>query len=40
MLEKKAEDLAAKNQCRFLDNETPYERVPKGTSDNRELFLS
>ena len=29
-LEKKAEELAKKNGCRFVDNETPYERVPKG----------
>ncbi len=29
-LEKKAEELAAKNGCRFIDNETPYERVKKG----------
>ncbi len=29
-LEKKAEELANKNNCRFVDNEMPYERVPKG----------
>ena len=29
-LEKKAEEMAKKNGCRFVDNETPYERVPKG----------
>lgn len=29
-LEKKAEKMAADNGCRFVDNETPYERVPKG----------
>ncbi len=29
-LEKKAEDLANKLGCRFVDNETPYERVEKG----------
>ena len=29
-LEKKAEELARKNGCRFVDNETPYERVPQG----------
>ncbi len=29
-LEKKAEELAAKNGCRFIDNETPYERVEQG----------
>ena len=29
-LEKKAEALADKNNCRFVDNEMPYERVPKG----------
>jgi radical SAM mobile pair protein B len=29
-LEKKAEELAEKHQCRFVDNETPYERVPQG----------
>ena len=29
-LEKKAEDIARKYGCRFVDNETPYERVPQG----------
>ena len=29
-LEKKAEEMAKKYDCRFVDNETPYERVPKG----------
>ena len=29
-LEKKAEDLARRYGCRFIDNETPYERVEKG----------
>ena len=29
-LEKKAEELAKKYDCRFVDNETPYERVEKG----------
>ena len=29
-LEKKAEEMAKKHSCRFVDNETPYERVPKG----------
>ena len=29
-LEKKAEEMAKKQGCRFVDNETPYERVPKG----------
>jgi len=29
-LEKKAEKLAEKNGCRFVDNETPYERVAQG----------
>ena len=29
-LEKKAEELAKKYDCRFVDNETPYERVKKG----------
>ena len=29
-LEKKAEEMAQKYNCRFVDNETPYERVPKG----------
>ena len=29
-LEKNAEALADKNNCRFVDNEMPYERVPKG----------
>ena len=29
-LEKKAEEMARTNGCRFVDNETPYERVPKG----------
>lgn len=29
-LEQKAEKMAADNGCRFVDNETPYERVPKG----------
>ncbi len=29
-LERKAEDLARRYGCRFLDNETPYERVPQG----------
>lgn len=30
VLEKKAEELAKKYDCRFVDNETPYERVEKG----------
>ena len=29
-LEKKAEEIAEKYDCRFVDNETPYERVPQG----------
>ena len=29
-LEKEAEEMAQKYNCRFVDNETPYERVPKG----------
>lgn len=29
-LEKTAEEMARKHNCRFTDNETPYERVPKG----------
>ena len=29
-LERKAEEIAKKHGCRFVDNETPYERVPKG----------
>lgn len=29
-LEKKAEEIAKKYDCRFVDNETPYERVQKG----------
>ena len=29
-LEKKAEEIAKKYNCRFVDNETPYERVPQG----------
>ena len=29
-LEKKAEEMAKKHGCWFVDNETPYERVPKG----------
>ena len=29
-LENKAEDIARKYGCRFVDNETPYERVPQG----------
>ena len=29
-LEKKAEEIAEKYGCRFVDNETPYERVPQG----------
>ena len=29
-LEKKAEEIAEKYGCRFVDNETPYERVAKG----------
>lgn len=29
-LEKKAEEIAKKYDCRFVDNETPYERVPQG----------
>ncbi len=29
-LEKKAEQIAKKYGCRFVDNETPYERVAKG----------
>ena len=27
LLERKAEEMARKNGCRFVDNETPYERV-------------
>ena len=30
MLEQKAEEMARENNCRFVDNETPYERVPQG----------
>ena len=30
VLEKKAEDMAHRYGCRFVDNETPYERVPQG----------
>ena len=30
LLERKAEEMARKNGCRFIDNETPYERVPQG----------
>ena len=30
MLEQKAEEMARVNNCRFVDNETPYERVPQG----------
>lgn len=29
-LEKRAEELAREHGCRFVDNETPYERVPQG----------
>ena len=29
-LERKAEEIAKKYDCRFVDNETPYERVPQG----------
>ena len=29
-LEKKAEEIAHKYECRFVDNETPYERVTQG----------
>jgi len=29
-LEKQAELMAAENNCRFVDNEMPYERVPQG----------
>ena len=29
-LEKQAEEMARKHGCRFVDNETPYERVPQG----------
>ena len=29
-LEKKAEEIAKKYDCRFVDNETPYERVQRG----------
>ena len=29
-LEKKAEEMARQHGCRFVDNETPYERVPQG----------
>jgi hypothetical protein len=29
-LEKKAEEIAEKYGCRFVDNETPYERVTQG----------
>ena len=28
-LGKKAEEIAKKYDCRFVDNETPYERVPQ-----------
>ena len=30
MLEQKAEEIARVNNCRFVDNETPYERVLQG----------
>ena len=30
MLEQKAEEMARGNNCRFVDNETRYERVPQG----------
>ena len=30
MLEQKAEEMARVNNCRFVDNETPYERVLQG----------
>ena len=30
MLEQNAEEMARVNNCRFVDNETPYERVPQG----------
>ena len=30
LLEKQAEGMARKHGCRFVDNETPYERVPQG----------
>ena len=30
VLEKKAKEMARQHGCRFVDNETPYERVPKG----------
>jgi radical SAM mobile pair protein B len=30
MLEKQAEEMAQKHGCRFVDNETPYERVEQG----------
>ena len=29
-LEKNAEEMAHRYGCRFVDNETPYERVPQG----------
>ena len=29
-LEKQAEEMARKHGCRFVDNETPYERVQQG----------
>ena len=29
-LERRAEEIAKKYDCRFVDNETPYERVPQG----------
>ena len=29
-LEKQAEEMASRYGCRFVDNETPYERVPQG----------
>ena len=29
-LEKQAVEMARRNGCRFVDNETPYERVPQG----------
>ena len=30
VVKKKAEEMAKRHHCRFVDNETPYERVPQG----------
>ena len=38
MLEQKAEEMARGNNCRFVDNETRYERVPQGHPTIMDYF--